>query len=1415
MTTILRIIILTLALALAGAVNEIKAAARFAVTSGNWDGAIWAATVNGVAGSAATPTNLDDVTINAAVTVDINVAASANSLTVNGNLNINLGQDITIRNAGSVTINNGSILTFGPAGQIIGGNNNANGIAVTVNAGANLLTEHVSGFNTGTGNTTLTGSIAIRPGNRTQTWAAGINFTYNGTAAQAGGSALINAAGVTIDNTAGVTLSRTLTVTGALTLTSGTLAAGTNLTMAANSSINSAGGSLTGSLQGTNAYDLTFSGNTRTAETTTSSNGGLRNVTVSMTAGNVITLAGNMTPDGNINITTGTMSTSTFTINRSASGGSLTVSAGATLNIGGTNSLPSNYTTFTLSGIVEYSGSGSQTIAARNYTDLVSSGTGARVLANTGTIAISGSFTPGTNSYTTTGSTVNFSNTAGGQSIPALSYNNLTLSNTSNTNTASGNISVAGTFTTSAGGVFDLVANTLTVTTVSSSGTIRTQNTSATPITAAKTWGGTVDFNNSTGGQTIVGGTYTNLTSGNTSGINSAAANLTVNGVLTIAAGGTLNMATFSLAGTGFSNSGTGTLRTQFSAAGAVPSGVTWTCAVEYSRSGNQTVATGSYSTLVTSGSGTKTLAGNTSVTNALTLTAGTLSTSTFTLTLQTTSITNTTGSLNVGSGKVEFNTAGTINLPNSFFSVTPANNVTINGGAVVNLSGTPTQQTIQGILDITNGKLGLAENATLVIAGTVTNMSASNAIVGKSTASIQVIGASATGTLYFDQASPNSSNLVNNFIVSKTALANTVTIGNTFKVRGVLTPTKGTVVSNGNLVIASDINGSGRIYPAIVATDFQFVGDVSVERYVKSKNLRKFVFLSSPVDGVSIRNAWQDDIFVTGPGTGGTPCGAGTGNGGATDKYNTNGFDATIANTVSIYTYDQNNAARWVAVPNTSATLTKGKGYRVLYRGSRGVNDANCSDYLMLNTPSAPSTATMNVAGTPTTGDVFVSIDGPTTGTFGYTLLGNPYACELDFTQFRSQNNSKIAATYWTYDPNGTTSSTSYLTVNNGTVVGGYHSSNDPNDYPNPNFIASGQAFFVQADSDTTLRFTESQKVSQNQAGVFRTANAWNSRIRVHFKQADDAFIDNVVVRFSNDPTVTIAESTEWDASTLNGGTFLATIKGNRSFAIQTRPLNFFNDTVMVRVVSAATGNFKLTFSDYGNFTEAAEIILLDLFAGTQTNVKTNPVYPFTITTSSASQGGRFKLVFRSAASVLPLSFLNISATAKQAGVAVTWKVAFEQGVNKFVVERSRNGHDFEYAGEVASKGNSNVAVDYNFLDANALKGTSYYRVRSVENSGGSYSEVVKVNASKQHNLISLYPNPAKEKLRLTMYDGGNSGGATVRISNAQGKTIIQLTNITTNGYVIDVSNLPNGMYFLSVTGTNGEHMIEKFVKN
>lgn len=182
---------------------------------------------------------------------------------------------------------------------------------------------------------------------------------------------------------------------------------------------------------------------------------------------------------------------------------------GSSGGVAGSN-FPKDYAINTLSGTVEFNGVGAQTIPAFNYTNLTSNSTGARTLVSSGTIGISGSFTPGTNSYTVTGSTVDFNGT-GAQTVPAFNFENLTVSGARTTNSVTfvngGTIGIAATFTNSASFTTD--------------GFISTNN--------------TVDYNGG-GAQSVVAITYGHLIFSN-SGMKTISSSMTVQGNLTVSSG--------------------------------------------------------------------------------------------------------------------------------------------------------------------------------------------------------------------------------------------------------------------------------------------------------------------------------------------------------------------------------------------------------------------------------------------------------------------------------------------------------------------------------------------------------------------------------------------------------------------------------------------------------------------------------------------------------------------------------------------------------------------------------------------------------------------------------------------------------------------------------------------------------------
>ena len=195
----------------------------------------------------------------------------------------------------------------------------------------------------------------------------------------------------------------------------------------------------------------------------------------------------------------------------------------------------------------------------------------------------SGTFSAGT-------STVHFNGIVA-QTIPALTFYNLTASGSGTTKTAGGSLAVNGTLTSNANVVLDMSTYDLggTLGTITNNGTIKTQSTSASPLSSNKTWTGLINYNSSAA-QTIVYGNYTDLTASG--------------GNRTIAASGTVG-----IAGTFIPGAGTYTVTSS---------------TVNFNGSSAQTVPAFNFNNLTLSGGNTKNCGGNINIANTVLLAAST-----------------------------------------------------------------------------------------------------------------------------------------------------------------------------------------------------------------------------------------------------------------------------------------------------------------------------------------------------------------------------------------------------------------------------------------------------------------------------------------------------------------------------------------------------------------------------------------------------------------------------------------------------------------------------------------------------------------------------------------------------------------------------------------------------------------------
>ncbi|MDA3883024.1 MAG: hypothetical protein PF481_07050 [Bacteroidales bacterium] len=133
-----------------------------------------------------------------------------------------------------------------------------------------------------------------------------------------------------------------------------------------------------------------------------------------------------------------------------------------TIELAGSSSVVTIIGRFTPgTGTVEYTSASDVTVGAMNYNNLNLSG-GDRTLQSSNIIGVAGTFTPGAGSNTIDGSSISF-NGSSAQDVPAFTFNNLIINNTSTGVTMLGNVSVAGMLTMTEG-VLDVNSNILTIT---------------------------------------------------------------------------------------------------------------------------------------------------------------------------------------------------------------------------------------------------------------------------------------------------------------------------------------------------------------------------------------------------------------------------------------------------------------------------------------------------------------------------------------------------------------------------------------------------------------------------------------------------------------------------------------------------------------------------------------------------------------------------------------------------------------------------------------------------------------------------------------------------------------------------------------------------------------------------------------
>jgi hypothetical protein len=120
--------------------------------------------------------------------------------------------------------------------------------------------------------------------------------------------------------------------------------------------------------------------------------------------------------------------------------------------------------------------------------------------------------------------------------------------------------------------------------------------------------------------------------------------------------------------------------------------------------------------------------------------------------------------------------------------------------------------------------------------------------------------------------------------------------------------------------------------------------------------------------------------------------------------------------------------------------------------------------------------------------------------------------------------------------------------------------------------------------------------------------------------------------------------------------------------------------------------------------------------------------------------------------------------------------------------------------------------------MDANPLKGVSYYRLRIVESAGmNRFSDIRKIEYNDFTVSFTMAPNPARDKAGLVI-EANEAGEASIEMVNMQGKTVLTQKRKTISGTnridLVFPSAISSGVYMVKVT-VDGKTVQQRLIIN
>lgn len=165
-----------------------------------------------------------------------------------------------------------------------------------------------------------------------------------------------------------------------------------------------------------------------------------------------------------------------------------------------------------------------------------------------------------------------------------------------------------------------------------------------------------------------------------------------------------------------------------------------------------------------------------------------------------------------------------------------------------------------------------------------------------------------------------------------------------------------------------------------------------------------------------------------------------------------------------------------------------------------------------------------------------------------------------------------------------------------------------------------------------------------------------------------------------------------------------------------------------------------------------------------------------------------------------LPVKLVYFKVGINERAVELSWLTIEEINSNKFDVERSKDGRNWQKITEVDASGNVKANTYYNVTDKQPFRGLMYYRLKMIDSDETyAYSSIASVNVSSAE--ISIFPNPVENRIELNGISWGEVLSA--ELIDMNGRKVLESKF---PGGAVSVKKVSPGMYVLTLTLLNQE---------